>query len=599
MNANDVLTALPPGAIERKGRWRSFRRSLSIAVVLGLLALPPALVACGGLEPIDSTSTTMPPFEASALIALTLLIGMALTLLVSIYRCWELVDTSRGPAVLSGLATVVLVFGGAAWLAHVVCDVLLWLQIRESITPAPILVLDHWFWITLTCLGSGLVVMLGLAMVSSPGFWWRRDRASKRLKQRLVARLVPRRLRSWLKGKWHPDDVRYWQSVVRGTREPGHRVPIGGTIICCSGGGIRSASFSLGGMQALQMAGEYRKAAAVVGVSGGGYIATAMHVLRWRSGMESGGAGWGPLTSEPFAPDTEEFNWLRRHTRYLFDNLRMGTLAALTVVFGMAVNLFWCTAVLGALAWWAGWLFLASGGLEGYWTTTAAASAYRDDWALLDRVWVLPLVGVGLFVLERIVNRVRTLPAPIREAWRTAAVVALWSGLVLVTLLLGLPWLMATIHNSEFFGRGTLGELMRAVGLRDDDSESLKKTASGSLAAIAAAVLAIVRLGVAKIPDKATANKASQLLTRVTTLLKHVVAAVGGSCRHRHQRPHLADELDRPLPCPARPAGRLATRRVVRRPRRGDQVLDGHELDVAASLLSGAADLRLHPGALR
>jgi hypothetical protein len=67
-----------------------------------------------------------------------------------------------------------------------------------------------------------------------------------------------------------------------------------GTVICCSGGGIRSAAFCLGGLQALDATpapgapvepGQppptlYSEAREVVGVSGGGYMAAAWHVAR-------------------------------------------------------------------------------------------------------------------------------------------------------------------------------------------------------------------------------------------------------------------------------------------------------------------------------
>jgi hypothetical protein len=57
---------------------------------------------------------------------------------------------------------------------------------------------------------------------------------------------------------------------------------LAGTIICCSGGGIKSASFCLGGLQRLVELKEYTAAHTVVGVSGGGYMAAAFAVLRAR-----------------------------------------------------------------------------------------------------------------------------------------------------------------------------------------------------------------------------------------------------------------------------------------------------------------------------
>ena len=45
--------------------------------------------------------------------------------------------------------------------------------------------------------------------------------------------------------------------------------------ICCSGGGIRSASYCLGALQGLEKAGFLGKARLILGVSGGSYIAAS------------------------------------------------------------------------------------------------------------------------------------------------------------------------------------------------------------------------------------------------------------------------------------------------------------------------------------
>ena len=49
--------------------------------------------------------------------------------------------------------------------------------------------------------------------------------------------------------------------------------------ICCSGGGIRSAAFSLGALQALQESGELQRASYLAAVSGGSYIAAAISMV--------------------------------------------------------------------------------------------------------------------------------------------------------------------------------------------------------------------------------------------------------------------------------------------------------------------------------
>ncbi len=45
--------------------------------------------------------------------------------------------------------------------------------------------------------------------------------------------------------------------------------------VCCSGGGIRSASYCLGALQSLEQAGFLDKARLILGVSGGSYISAS------------------------------------------------------------------------------------------------------------------------------------------------------------------------------------------------------------------------------------------------------------------------------------------------------------------------------------
>src|SRR5690606_22692022 len=86
-------------------------------------------------------------------------------------------------------------------------------------------------------------------------------------------------------------------------REPAAGAGRADLVVCCSGGGIRAASFCLGGLQALKS--HYGRADAVVGVSGGGYMAAAHHVLRWCSSNEEEGE-WADLDPRAYAPDSPE-----------------------------------------------------------------------------------------------------------------------------------------------------------------------------------------------------------------------------------------------------------------------------------------------------
>ncbi|MGH3345432.1 MAG: hypothetical protein ACRDO4_00495, partial [Nocardioides sp.] len=132
------------------------------------------------------------------------------------------------------------------------------------------------------------------------------------------------------------DPLRY--ATLRGTAVDDRP----GTIIACSGGGIRSASFCLGALQALMSSGIYQKAAAVVGVSGGGYLAAAFHMVC---------RGLPADAPPPFAQGTPELALLRRSTRYLLPRGVEVFRGVMSVLYGVVVNIVNIAVALWVLAW--------------------------------------------------------------------------------------------------------------------------------------------------------------------------------------------------------------------------------------------------------
>src|SRR5215218_5762017 len=145
-----------------------------------------------------------------------------------------------------------------------------------------------------------------------------------------------------------------WASVVgwlAGTRRdrdplparpparPGGPGPAGKLrAVSCSGGGIRSAAFSLGGIQGLQRRkdGEdswYDGVDLVTAVSGGSYLAGSLAM-----------ANHG-LTDEerravpPYGIGSPEDNRLRNHTRYLVEDPKVAALGVLSILYGLLLNL--------------------------------------------------------------------------------------------------------------------------------------------------------------------------------------------------------------------------------------------------------------------
>src|SRR5215471_8333634 len=76
--------------------------------------------------------------------------------------------------------------------------------------------------------------------------------------------------------------------------------------VCCSGGGIRSASYCLGVLQALEWAGFLNKARLILGVSGGSYMAASRALVARGLELGAGGPGAGPAGLPPYAPGSPE-----------------------------------------------------------------------------------------------------------------------------------------------------------------------------------------------------------------------------------------------------------------------------------------------------
>ena len=121
--------------------------------------------------------------------------------------------------------------------------------------------------------------------------------------------------------------------------------------ICCSGGGIRSASFNLGALQALRHERELGKAKYLAAVSGGSYIAgsVCMVAKTWPAGQDRPAAGEpghddsDPATVNgdalPFHPQSAEEQYLRNRSTYMAPTRMDKLFLAWRVLLGLVVNL--------------------------------------------------------------------------------------------------------------------------------------------------------------------------------------------------------------------------------------------------------------------
>jgi hypothetical protein len=327
---------------------------------------------------------------------------------------------------------------------------------------------------TAGCPGPVLGGGLGEAL-----FWW-----SLLALAVLVAAAVVRSVQDLPTGE--PPTHRTLFARTRETGEPE------GTVICCSGGGIRSAAFCLGGLQALDATDApgapavdgsrrptiYATASEVVGVSGGGYMAAAWHVARhpkppearpprraWWSRGEGSGEGGGrgaALAGEPgsetftldpepakrpFGRDSPELRRLRRTTTYLASSGRVRVDAVLSWLYGTLAM--WGIVLAGiSLTTWTLSLFadrldLATG------LDAADATAWPSSfvgWACLA---LLALGPLAFFLRRMVLMRLRHhRPGRVPNWLQNCIAPAMATGAVVTALLLGVPGVAVVLHDA-------------------------------------------------------------------------------------------------------------------------------------------------------
>ncbi|CAI9400634.1 patatin-like phospholipase family protein [Nocardioides sp. T2.26MG-1] len=492
--------------LERQGRRRSFWRTSFVAACLLLVQLPFLAVATGRWDPANDSPAL--GGEVPVRLALLLDVGLVVAYVVLAHRALEMIRSVRPRA--TGARRV------GAWA----------------------------FWVVVA--GASLDVVENLVVWDRAGTW--DDHSTLSVGGLTAAKLgllllgLVLFLVAGAKARLHPEAED--AAPTPGARAEGAPPEL---VICCSGGGIRAASFSLGGLQVLAEKEVYQRADAVVGVSGGGYVAAAYHVLRWRSEPKAGSVSaaetWpGDLDPLPYAPESPEHARLRQNTRYLFDSAPVALHATLSLLFGIAVNVILLAAILGATAWLLAWFLLASGGLTGWGTADADGAAYRenDAWAAVPWVAFAPLaLGALLFLYEKVVDRFRTIGKSTRSVLREVSVRCFGAGAALVVLVLVVPVALAWLNDYAASSQSSLAHLIHSVGLgpaadcgdaraacasTSKSAGSARAVTTGSAAAILAALLAVARDVRSQLfGDTSSKTGASSLVKRLGGRVKKVV----------------------------------------------------------------------------
>jgi|GEM_PF-1718109 len=126
------------------------------------------------------------------------------------------------------------------------------------------------------------------------------------------------------------------RASLASTSAPAVALPHGPIGLALSGGGIRSATFSLGVLQALGKAGRLASFDYLSTVSGGGYIGSWLSAWIHRSNLahvqsELGRSGSASPDS-PMDVEPEEISWLRRYSNYLSPQLGALSTDSMTLV---------------------------------------------------------------------------------------------------------------------------------------------------------------------------------------------------------------------------------------------------------------------------
>jgi len=126
--------------------------------------------------------------------------------------------------------------------------------------------------------------------------------------------------------------------------------------ICCSGGGIRSAAFNLGALQALGESGILGRADYLAAVSGGAYIAAALSGVERETPRKQRETFYPPDGIRAFALRSPEESYLRRNTSYMAPSGWIKLLLALRLVGGVLINVVFGLLVLFVVTRPLGWI---------------------------------------------------------------------------------------------------------------------------------------------------------------------------------------------------------------------------------------------------
>ena len=313
-----------------------------------------------------------------------------------------------------------------------------------------------------------------------------------------------------------------------GTVEDPDRDAVG---ICCSGGGIRSAAFNLGALQALEKRGVLRGARYLSAVSGGAYIAAAFCMVAKR-GTKADDSDADAFSADrpPFHPGSPEEQYLRNRSSYLAPDGLSKLFLAYRVLLGLVFNLIFLGLALVAIGVALGWAVYRPlyGALADPVARCAGGTGVRCRFAadVPDLFWwVLGAFGLAILVNGLLLLLLRPASDFVRRGLETWAIRLMLSTAALAVVLVAIPALAAALLN--------YGNESGAQAAETASAPSLPAVGAGSFGTVLVAILLQLR---ARASEPATVLQAvtgfrgffMRLGSRTRVAFAYVAGAVAG-----------------------------------------------------------------------
>lgn len=284
--------------------------------------------------------------------------------------------------------------------------------------------------------------------------------------------------------------------------------------ICCSGGGIRSAAYSLGGLAVLRDAGLFRcsepeKRPVVSAVSGGSYIAASFATVASSLEPED--------KTEVYAANSPEERHLRNNSSYMAPGFGGKARLLARIVLGMLPNI----AIVGLAVFFVGWL------LGAFWAWSVPALGNRGEpdagfWALI--AIIAALAGVAI-VLPDLLFRVRD---TVSARMQTLSIRLLIASLAVLVVLVALPELIAWLRDSP---DAWVSDLSASLPLAPEDKSTVDLLKQLNVVAVLGTMLSAVWTFVArrgKLVALAVGTIAGPLAVGIPVIIVAERVAVGG-----------------------------------------------------------------------